>query len=240
MKLIKVENYDEMTREVLKLFVEQVKRNSNSVLSFTTGATPKKFLLEFADEINKGLDIKNCIFFNLDEYVGKRDGSYSVYSFMNSHLYDRINIKPKEIYMLNGEAEDKEAEIKRYSDLLNKYPRDIQLLGLGTNGHIGANEPGTSFNSTLFVSDSKESTIVATQTLFNLSYDETPRQMFTMGFKEILEAKCVVLAASGKSKAEAVKKVVEGDITEEVPASILKKHDNFIFIVDKEASSLLE
>lgn len=240
MKLIKVKNYDEMTNEILKVFVEQVNNKKDSVLSFTTGATPEKFLLDFAKEINNGLDVSSCIFFNLDEYVGKKSGKYSVYSFMNTHLYDLIENKPKEIHMLNAEAEDKKAEIERYSNLLKKYPRDLQLLGLGTNGHIGANEPGTPFNSTLFVADSHESTILATKNLFNLTYEETPKQMFTMGFKEILEANCIVLAASGVKKAEAVKKIIEGEITENVPASILKTHKNFIFIIDEEAASLLD
>ncbi len=240
MKVIKVKNYDEMTDEILKIYIEQVKNKKESILSFTTGGTPKDFLLKFAEEINKGLDVSQCKFFNLDEYVGKREKVYSVYSFMKTHLYDLIKTQPKEIHMMNAEAEDKQAEIERYKKLLDENPRDIQLLGLGTNGHIGANEPGTSFDSTLFVADSHESTIIATKNLFNLSIEETPTQMFTMGFKEIMAAKCVILAASGIKKAEAVKKVIEGEIIEEVPASILKKHENFIFIIDEEAASLLE
>lgn len=240
MKIIKVKNYEEMSDEILKIFVEQIKNKKNSILSFTTGATPREFLLKFTEEINKGLDISQCKFFNLDEYVGKKDKQYSVYSFMKSHLYDLIKSQPKEIHMMNAEAEDKQAEIERYRKLLEENPRDIQLLGLGINGHIGANEPVTSFNSTLFVADSHKSTIEATKNLFNLTFEETPTQMFTMGFKEIMEAKCVILAASGIKKADAVKKIIEGKITEEVPASILKKHSNFIFIIDKEAASLLK
>lgn len=240
MKLIRVKDYEAMTEELLAIFVEQIKDKPDSVLSFTTGGTPKGLLERLAEEINSGLDVSDCIFCNLDEYVGKKSGAYSVYHFMNSHLYDRIKNKPKEIHMMDAEADDKEKELARYKRILNKYPRDIQLLGLGTNGHIGANEPGTPFDSTLFVADSYDSTIEATKNLFNLTYEETPTQMFTMGFKEIMEAECVVLAASGASKAEAVKKVIEGDIIEEVPASYLKKHENFIFIIDEAAASLLK
>ena len=123
--------------------------------------------------------------------------------------------------------------------MLKAHPRDIQLLGLGTNGHVGANEPGTPADSTLFVADSCESTIQATQDLFGLKREETPVQMFTMGLTEIMEAECVILAASGEKKAEAVKAVVEGEITEQVPASILRNHKNFIFVVDEAAASLL-
>lgn len=170
----------------------------------------------------------------------KKSGTYSVYSFMNEHLYDKIKVRPKEVHMMDAEACDQKSELRRYREILEEHPRDIQLLGLGTNGHIGANEPGTPFDSSLFVADSCESTIEATRSLFDLTYEETPRQMFTMGFREIMAAKCVVLAASGASKAEAVKAVIEGDITEQVPASYLKNHENFIMIIDEEAASLLE
>lgn len=240
MKVIKVKDYDEMTEELLALFVNQIKEKKDSVLSFTTGGTPRGLLEALADAVNRGLDISRCVCCNLDEYVGEKTGLYSVYRFMNEHFYDRIKVRPREIHMMNAEAEDKTAELERYRRVLEQYPRDIQLLGLGTNGHIGANEPGTSFDSTLFVADSCESTIEATRSLFDLSYEETPRQMFTMGFKEIMAARCVVLAASGASKAKAVKAVIEGDITEDVPASYLKTHDNFIFVIDEEAAALLE
>lgn len=239
MKLIKVKNYDEMTAELLKLYVDQIRRKPDSVLSFTTGGTPRGVLEALAEEINDGLDISQCVFCNLDEYVGKKNGVYSVFHFMNTHLYDRIKQKPKEIHMMNAEAVDQKTELERYRRILEQHPRDIQLLGLGTNGHIGANEPGTPFDSSLFVAESCDSTIQATKELFDLRLEETPTWMFTMGFKEIMEADCVVLAASGTSKATAVKKILEGGITEEVPASYLKNHPNFIFIIDEDAASLL-
>lgn len=239
MKLIKVKDYKEMTEELLKIFVMQIERKKNSILSFTTGATPEGLLNALAEKVNTGLDIGDCTFCNLDEYVGKKNGVYSVHSFMHTHFYKKANQHPKNIYMLDAEAKDKNMEIKRYSEILKNNPRDIQLLGLGVNAHIGANEPGTAFNSTLFLADSHESTIESTKNLFNLTYEETPRQMYTMGFKEITEAETVILAASGKRKAEAVKKVVEGEVTTDVPASILKNHKNFIFIIDEEAACLL-
>lgn len=131
---------------------------------------------------------------------------------------------------------DQEAELERYAALLDAYPRDIQLLGLGTNGHIGANEPGTPWDSSLFVADSCASTIEATRKLFNLTEDKTPTQMFTMGFTEIMAAKCVILAVSGSAKAEAVKKILEEQVRLDVPATILWTHPNSILIIDKAAA----
>lgn len=240
MKVVRVENYAEMTEVLLKIFTEQIQNKPDSVLSFTTGKTPEKFLDGLAQKINQGLDVSNCVFLNLDEYVGRRDQPYSVYSFMQEHLYQKIDKKPREIHMMNAQAADFNAELERYAEVLKKHPRDIQLLGLGTNGHIGANEPGTPFDSSLFVAKSEESTREATRSFYGLSREETPSMMYTMGFQEIMEADHVILAASGISKAEAVKAVIEGKITEQVPASFLRTHKNFTFIIDKDAASLLE
>lgn len=240
MEVIRVKDYEEMTQRLLELFTDTIRRKPDCVLSFTTGATPKGLLEALAEQINQGLDISQCVFCNLDEYVGEKAKVYSVWHFMREYLYDRIRVQPREIHMFNGEAEEEEAELRRYQKVLEKYPRDLQLLGLGINGHIGANEPGTPFDSSVFVSDSRESTIEATQKLFGLTREEAPERMYTMGFREIMQAKQVVLAASGISKAEAVKKLLEGEITEEVPATCLRRHENCILIVDQEAASYLE
>lgn len=239
MRIIETENYQEMSEVLLRLFAEQIRKKPDSVLSFTTGKTPELFLELLADAINEGLDVSQCVFLNLDEYVGRRDMPYSVYSFMHSHLYDRIAAGPCYADMMDAQAENAEAELARYAGVLERYPRDIQLLGLGTNGHIGANEPGTPFDSSLFVADSFASTIEATQKLFHLKREETPVQMYTMGFQEIMAAKQVILAASGSGKAEAVRALAEGEITEQVPASLLRTHENFTLVIDKEAGALL-
>jgi glucosamine-6-phosphate deaminase len=239
LNIIKVKNYQEMTDELTDIFVSQIHKKPDSILSFTTGATPKGLLEALAKRIQEGLDVTDCVFCNLDEYVCSKSMDCSVYHFMNYHLYDRIDKKPKEILMFDAEADDQEKELTRYKALMDQYPRDIQLLGLGANGHIGANEPGTPFESAMFVADSEESTIAATRKLFDMSDEEVPTQMYTMGFKEIMEAHCVVLAASGTSKAQAVKMLVEGPVTPSVPASRLKQHSNFILIIDEEAASLL-
>lgn len=239
MEILLVEDYIDMTKKLKEIFIEQLKKKPDSILSFTTGRTPEGLLEELAVEVNHGLDISQAVFFNLDEYVGKRDGKYSVYRFMYDYFYSKISIRPREIFMIDGETKNPEEEIERYKRLLDQYPRDIQLLGLGENGHIGANEPGTSFDSSMFIAKSVETTVLATQKLYGLTYDETPKSMYTLGFQEILAANCVVLAASGKSKAAAVKAVVEGEITEDIPASILQNHKNCIVVIDEQAASLL-
>lgn len=239
MKLIRVRDYQKMTDQLEALFVRQIEEKPDSVLSFTTGATPRGLLEALAKRIQAGLDVTGCVFCNLDEYVCSKDQVCSVCHFMNFYLYDRIDKKPKEMLMFDAEAADQEQELARYKALMDKYPRDIQLLGLGSNGHIGANEPGTPFDTEMFVADSEPSTIEATRQLFDMTAETVPTQMYTMGFAEIMAADCVVLAASGSGKAEAVKKLVEGPVTEAVPASRLKEHRNFIFIIDEEAASLL-
>ncbi len=239
MKIIKVKDYNEMSDKLNELFVTQLQNKPTSVLSFTTGGTPAGFAKLFVEEINQGVDISQAVCLNLDEYVGTKENPASVYNWMYNHVYNKLNAKPKIIDMFDADAKDFASEIKRYQTVLETYPRDMQLLGLGTNAHIGANEPGTSFETGAFVADCFQSTIDATQNLFNLSMEDTPIQMFTMGFKEIMDAKCVILAASGKSKANAVKRLLEEDIKEDIPASYLKNHENFIFIVDEDACSLL-
>ncbi len=240
MELIIVKDYNAMSALCFERFKDQIQRKKQSVLSYTTGATPEGLLVRLAEAVNAGLDISECTFFNLDEYVGKKSDRYTVDSFMHRYFYDRIQQQPKRKFLINGETDNISLEIERYTALLKEYPRDIQLLGLGVNGHIGANEPGTAFDSSMFCADSHDSTINATKELFGLTLAETPTQMITMGFQEIMAAACVILCVSGAKKADAVQKVVEGEITPAVPASYLKNHPNFVLIVDEAAASLLK
>lgn len=239
MILYKVKDFNDMSNKILEEIINCINIKPDACISFTTGRTTKQLLKDLAFSINGGLNIEQATFCNLDEFVGDPSQEYSVHSFMRKYLYNNINYFPKNIFMLKPDAVDKEAEILRYKNILKDYPRDIQILGLGVNGHIGANEPGTSFEQECFIADSHEETIKSTMELFNLSYDNTPNQMYTMGIKEIMDARCVILAASGFTKAKAVKEVIEGEITSDIPASYLKKHSNFILIVDEAACSLL-
>ena len=159
---------------------------------------------------------------------------------MHKKFYDLIKSKPKFIGLLDGSVSDVQKEIDRYNEILKKYPRHLQIVGLGVNGHLGANEPGTSFDSRLFLADSHESTIQSTMQYQGLTREEAPTQMITLGLADIMEAEHILVASSGVRKAQAVKDTLEGPISEDCPASIFRKHPNVTFIMDEAAASLLE
>lgn len=240
MEIIFVKDYDEMSLKTFEIIKETVQSKPQSTLSMTTGGTPQGLFEILVKKINeKEIDISQTTFLNLDEYIGPKNAPYSVYRYMHENFYDLINFKPKEIHLINGDSNNVDKEIIRYSEILRRNPRDIQILGLGTNGHIGANEPGTPFDSEIFLANHDDSTIKSTIKQYDLTESEAPTQMITLGFKEIIEATKVILMVSGTSKAKAVKDLVEGPISVKCPASFLQDKDNVILIVDQEASSLL-
>lgn len=234
MKIIKVKNYDEMSEEALKIVLDVVKNNPNAVLGLATGSTPLGLYAKMAeDHKNNGTSYANCRAVNLDEYVGldiNSDQSY-VY-FMRENLFKNIDIKPENTHIENGKAEDKEAECERYNALLDELVQDIQVLGIGSNGHIAFNEPGTPFDSVTHIVDLAESTIKDNSRLFN-SIDEVPRQAFTMGLTNIMNAKKIIILANGEGKAYAINELVNGEIREEIPASILRNHPDCTLICDE-------
>ena len=236
MKIIKVKNYEEMSVEALKVILEVVKSNPNAVLGLATGSTPLGLYAKMAeDHRENGTSYANCRAVNLDEYVGldvNSDQSY-VY-FMRENLFKHIDIKPENTHIENGKAENKEAECERYNKLLDELRQDIQVLGIGSNGHIAFNEPGTPFDSVTHIVDLAESTIKDNSRLFN-SIDEVPRQAFTMGLSNIMNAKKILILANGAGKAYAVSELVNGVIREEVPATILRNHPDCILICDEAA-----
>ena len=236
MKIIKVKNYEEMSEEALKVILEVVKSNPSAVLGLATGSTPLGLYAKMAeDHRENGTSYANCRAVNLDEYVGldiNSDQSY-VY-FMRENLFKHIDIKPENTHIENGKAENKEAECDRYNKLLDELRQDIQVLGIGSNGHIAFNEPGTPFDSVTHIVDLAESTIKDNSRLFN-SIDEVPRQAFTMGLSNIMNAKKILILANGAGKAYAVSELVNGEIREEVPATILRNHPDCILICDEAA-----
>ena len=240
MELILVKDYDEMSQVAFDFIKEVIEEKADATISMTTGGTPRGLFKLMVDAIQKDtLDISKTTFLNLDEYIGPKNDPYTVYRFMHDNLYNLIDKKPETIFLIDGEGEDVDAELKRYGQILANHPRDVQILGLGTNGHIGANEPGTPFDSTLFLADHTESTIQSTMAGFNITREQAPTQMITLGFCEILEAEHVILMVSGVSKAEALKHVLEGEISEAWPASYLKNKENVIIIADEAAASKL-
>ena len=240
MKIIKVKNYDEMSEEALKLMLDVVKNNPRAVLGLATGSTPLGLYAKMIeDHKNNGTSYAECRAVNLDEYVGldaTSDQSY-VY-FMRENLFKHIDIKYENTHIENGKAIDKEAECARYNALLGELRQDVQILGIGSNGHIAFNEPGTSFDSVTHIVDLAESTIKDNSRLFN-SIDEVPRQAFTMGLSNIMNAKKIVVLANGEGKAYAIGELVNGEVREEIPASILRNHPDCILICDEAAGKYI-
>ncbi len=240
MKVIVTENYDEMSKQAAKIMIDVVKSNPKAVIGLATGSTPLGLYAEMIkDHKQNGTSYKDITTVNLDEYAGldvTSDQSY-VY-FMRHNLFEELDIDLKNTNIENGKAEDREAECERYNKLLDKMRQDIQVLGIGSNGHIAFNEPGTPFESTTHIVDLTESTIKDNSRLF-ASIDDVPRQAFTMGLKNIMNAKRVLILANGKNKAKAVYGLVKGPKTTDVPASVLQDHPDCILICDKEAAALL-
>lgn len=239
MKIIRTKNYEEMSEEAAKIFLEVISKKADAVLGLATGSTPVGMYKLFTKWNKEGkMDFSKVSTVNLDEYVGlpgTHDQSYRY--FMNDNLFDHVNIDKSKTNVPNGMAEDLQNECKRYDDVIkSKGQVDIQLLGLGQNGHIGFNEPSDAFSDGTNVVILTESTREANKRFFK-SIDEVPKKAITMGLGSILHAKKVVMVANGKAKADAVAAMVNGPISPKCPASILRYHDDFILVVDEEAAS---
>lgn len=241
MKIIITKDYEELSAKAAEIMLEVVRQNPHAVLGLATGTTPLGLYANMiADHKENGTDYSGIRTANLDEYKGlpkTHDQSYAY--FMRKNLFDGLGIAPESTNIENGMAEDAAAECARYDALLEALPRDIQLLGLGSNGHIAFNEPGTPFGSGTHVVTLAESTVKDNARLFK-DISEVPRQAFTMGIRQIMQAKKVLILASGANKAEAVCKMVKGDVTESVPASVLQLHPDCVLIADEAAAKLLD
>lgn len=242
MKIIKGKDYQEMSRKAANILMAQVIQKPNSVLGLATGSTPIGTYQNLVESYKKGdLDFSQVKTVNLDEYKGLEKSNNQSYDyFMRENLFRHVNIPEESTNLPNGMNEDGEAEGKRYEALIEELGGiDIQLLGLGHNGHIGFNEPAEAFSVVTHCVDLQESTIEANKRFFD-SADEVPRQAYTMGIGTIMKAERILLVVSGKDKAEIVKKAFLGPVTPLVPASILQLHKNVTIVGDEEALSLLE
>lgn len=240
MKVITVNDYNEMSAKAFEIIKQTVMDNPEAVLGLATGTTPLGLYSLMAEDCkNNGTSYKRVTAVNLDEYIGldANDEQSYVY-FMRKNLFEKINIDLKNTYIENGKAADAEKECRRYDGLLNEHRQDIQLLGLGSNGHIAFNEPGTPFDLGTHVVKLSESTIKDNSRLFE-RVEDVPTSAFTMGPENIMNAKKILVLASGINKAKAVYGMVNGEITTELPASILQNHPDCTLIADKEAASLL-
>lgn len=242
MKVIIVDSYEELSKKAAELIKEQLIKKENSVLGLATGSTPEGMYKELVEMYEKGeIDFENVTTFNLDEYFGldpNNDQSY--FYFMNKHLLDKVNIKKENINIPPGITDDLEKTSREYDEKIEKNGgTDIQVLGIGINGHIGFNEPDKNFiGETHKVNLSKE-TIDANARFFE-NPEDVPKEAITMGMKSILSAKKIILLASGKNKAEAIVNSLQGPITPKVPASILQLHNDLVVIIDKDAGSKLK
>jgi glucosamine-6-phosphate deaminase len=239
MKVIKVKDYEEMSEKAGKLVIDRLRQLTNPVLGLATGSTPEGLYKQLIEKYEqKEVSFKNVTSFNLDEYIGlDKENPNSYHYFMNEKLFKHIDISPAKTYVPNGVAADLETECKSFEQhIAENGGIDLQILGIGTNGHIAFNEPGTAFNSRTRVVDLAQETLDANARFFD-SLDEVPTQAISMGIGLIMEAKEIILLVSGEAKAEAVAKLIDGDVTEDFPASILQKHDHVTMIVDEAAFS---
>ncbi|WKX02556.1 glucosamine-6-phosphate deaminase [Candidatus Mycoplasma mahonii] len=240
MKLIITNDHKEMSEKAYQLVKQQITNKLNSVLGLPTGATPEEmYELLIRSNKDKEITFKDISTFNLDEYVGiNKDHATSYFSYMNNKFFNHIDINKENTYIPSGQGNVK-ANATKYDELITKHDGvDLQILGIGENGHIGFNEPGSSETSGTIIVQLTQSTIDANSRYFD-NKNNVPTTAITMGIKTILKAKKIILMASGKKKAEAIRKLVDGPITTNVPASFLQNHDNVVVIIDKDAASLL-
>ena len=241
MKLYSAQDYPSMSRKAANILSAHVILKPDSVLGLATGSTPIGMYRQLIDWYNKGdLDFSQVRTVNLDEYLGlapTHDQSYR--HFMQVNLFDHVNIPPENTNVPNGLAPDPEAECARYNRVIADLGGiDIQVLGMGHNGHIGFNEPEEAFELETHVVDLTDNTIDANARFF-ASRDQVPRQALTMGIKSIMQARHILVVVSGADKADIVKRAFFGPVTPKVPASILQMHPHVSLVADEAALRLL-
>ena len=222
--------------EVMKDFLKPGK-----VLGLATGSTPLGlYELMVKDHKENGTSYKDILTFNLDEYVGLPiSHPESYYAFMHRNLFDQIDIPEENTHVPSGLGEDLDGQCKAYDKMIDEHPVDIQLLGIGSDGHIAFNEPNTPFDSGTHVCDLAESTIKDNARFFDNDMSKVPTQACTQGIGTIMKAKTILIIATGENKADAVKGMMEGPVDVKCPASVLQQHANVIAIVDEPAASKL-
>ena len=242
MRVIVTKDYEELGRVAANIIAAQVTLKPNSVLGLATGSSPISTYQNLIKKYENGdLDFSKCHTANLDEYVGlTKDNDQSYAYFMYDNLFKHININMANTNIPDGTEKDAAKECARYDKVVSDLGGvDIQLLGIGHNGHVGFNEPADCFAKGTNLIDLTQSTIDANTRFFEKKED-VPTQAYTMGIKTIMSAKKVLLVATGEGKAEIIYKMVAGDITPQVPASVLQLHNDAIVVVDEAAAKLLK
>lgn len=239
MKICRAKDYNDMSRKAANLISAQIIMKPNCVLGLATGSTPVGTYRQLVEWYEKGdLDFSEVMTVNLDEYKGlTRENPQSYYYFMNENLFGKVNINKTRTFLPDGTEPDSKTACENYNEILRAVGDvDLQLLGLGHNGHIGFNEPGESFSTETHCIDLSEQTIKANARFFE-TLEEVPRQAYTMGVKTIMSARRILIIVSGEDKAEIVKRAFFGPITSQVPASILQLHRNVTLVADEAALS---
>lgn len=242
MRICKTKDYDDMSRKAANIIAAQVTMKPDCVLGLATGSSPIGTYKNLIARYNNGdLDFSKVTSVNLDEYKGL-DGSHdqSYRYFMDNNFFNHVNIRKECTFVPDGTEPDSDKACSKYNQIIESVGGvDLQLLGLGHNGHIGFNEPADSFEKVTHCVDLTETTIEANKRFF-ASADDVPKQAYTMGIQNIMLARKIVVVVSGADKAEILKKVVEGPITPQVPASILQLHPDVTIIADADAASKLD
>lgn len=240
MKVKIFKDKESLYRSVSDFYIKAINEKPNMTLGLATGTTPIPLYKNLIEAYkNKQVSFKDITTFNLDEYIGldkTHEASYAY--FMRNQLFDHIDIKLENTFIPSGILEPQVA-ISEFQKALDAHQVDIQLLGLGSNGHIGFNEPGTPFNSTTHQTDLALSTIEDNSRMFD-SIEDVPTQSITMGIQDIMRASKIILIATGEQKAEAVYGMIHGPVDENLPASILQKHKDVVIYLDEAAASKLK
>lgn len=239
MQIYRAKDYEDMSKKAANIIASQIVLKPDCVLGLATGSTPIGAYKNLVEKYEQGdLDFSQVTTVNLDEYKGlPRENDQSYYYFMHDNLFDHVNVKPENTHLPDGTKEDSDEECARYEELIRTLGgQDLQLLGLGHNGHIGFNEPDAIFEKATHCVDLQESTIEANKRFFAFA-DDVPKQAYTMGIGTIMQAKKILVVVSGEDKADTVAKAFFGPVTPEVPASILQFHKDVILVADEAALS---
>ena len=240
-ELIITKNYEEMSQKAADIIIELLKKKPNAVLGLATGSTPLGLYKILVSKYKEGLiSFKDVLTYNLDEYCDiPKEHEQSYFTYMNKNLFNHIDINKNNTHLPKGEGDSK-LNSENYEKELNKVKIDIQLLGIGSNGHIGFNEPGTDFNLGVHEVILTENTIKDNARFFENDINKVPKKAITMGIKNILDAETIILIANGKNKANAIKNIMSGVVDKNIPASALNLHKGKVYvIVDKEAASMI-
>ena len=239
MRIYRAKDYEEMSRKAAGIVSAQIIMKPDCVLGLATGSTPVGLYKQLIEWYRNGdLDFSGVRTVNLDEYKGiSRENDQSYYYFMHQNLFDHVNIPAGNTHLPDGMEPDSEKECRRYEELIQSMGSvDLQLLGIGHNGHIGFNEPADAFDKLVHCVNLTQSTIVAKKTFFS-SAKEVPRQAYTMGIQTIMRSKKILIIANGEGKADIVRDAFFGPITPMVPASVLQLHNDVTLVADEAALS---